>query len=78
MLSVRPAAYPTNVWYVSDGPADVEDGHLVIADPESIEELVVFLKSVKPRRIVVITDNDEFYAEIFGAFTPDKVMRATR
>ena len=80
MILVRPAPLPSAVWNVVDQwrmeQISPEEGHCVALEGGSIDELIVFLKSVKPRRIVVHSEDEVLYRSLASAFTPDKVVRA--
>ncbi len=80
MILVRPSQIPSSIWNVVD-PWTIEDtrfeeGHVVALEGDRIDELIIFLKSVKPRRIVVHSSDDMLFRSISSAFTPDKVLRA--
>ncbi|NPA76953.1 MAG: hypothetical protein GXN93_04340 [Candidatus Diapherotrites archaeon] len=77
MLLVRPSSIPTFIWHVVPESTlrgwDTEEGNAVAFD--DLDELIVFLKAVRPKRVVVHGDEDVF-RRIAMAFTPDKVIRA--
>ncbi|MDN5358258.1 MAG: hypothetical protein PWP76_101 [Candidatus Diapherotrites archaeon] len=80
MILVRPSSIPSTVWNVVDPwsieDANFEEGHAVALEGEQIDELIVFLKSVKPKRIVVHSQNEMLFRSLAAAFTPDKVLRS--
>ncbi len=80
MILVRPSSIPSAVWNVVDPwrieCVQLEEGHAVALEGSRIDELIVFLKSVKPRRIVVHSQDEMLFRSLSAAFTPDKVLRA--
>ncbi len=76
MLLVRTAKVPTAIWHVVTEPElrgwSAEDGNAVAFD--DLDELIVFLKAVRPKRVIVHGD-DDLFRKISVSFTPDKVLR---
>jgi len=82
MILVRSPPMPSSVWNVvniKDIEREVpEEGHFVALKGDSVGELIVFLKSVKPRRIFVHLEDEMLFRSISSAFTPDKVIRVSK
>jgi len=82
MILVRSPPTPSSVWNVVDiediDRKDSKEGHFVAFKGDSVSELIVFLKSVKPRRILVHLGDDGLFKFISSAFTPDKVVHASK
>ncbi|HIQ10137.1 MAG TPA: hypothetical protein EYH23_01325 [Euryarchaeota archaeon] len=82
MILVRTSAKPSTIWNVVDsedlGSATFEEGHCVALKGGSVDELIVFLKSVRPKQIVVYTKDSSVYRTLVSAFTPDKVVPKTQ
>lgn len=79
MILVRPAKSPSAVWNVvqyDDLEGIQGEGHFIALGGGNVDEIVVFLKSVRPRRILVHLEDDSLFNSLSSAFTPDKVMRA--
>ncbi len=77
MLLVRTASIPNSIWHVVPESTlrgwDTDEGNAVAFD--DLDELVVFLKSVRAKRVVV-HGSEDLFRRISVAFTPDKVVRA--
>ena len=82
MILVRSPPTPSSVWNVVDiediDRKDSKEGHFVAFKGDSVSELIVFLKSVKPRRIFVHLEDEGLFRSISSAFTPDNVIRVSK